>query len=482
LISIIFFYSTILSQDLYEGYTLFTPITEGPSGGGQNYTRLIDNDGQIINQWEHVSCAATAAYLSSDGSLLCPIKVEDPFMVGAAYGGKIIRYDWSGEIIWEYAYADTNYLQHHDIEPMSNGNLLVLSWDRKTYLDALAAGRENIESEMWPDKIVELQPLGYNEASIVWEWTFWDHLIQDYDSTLSNYGEVANHPELLDINLVSLDLAALGYCDWTHSNSIDYNEQLDQILISSRNLHEIYIIDHSTNTEEASGHTGGNSGMGGDILYRWGNPMNYGRGQYENRMLIGQHDANWISSDYPGENNIVIYNNGSITTFGQDFTQSSVVEIEPPLNELGLYEIDEVHSFAPLSYSWEYTGDFFSHIMSGVRRLENGNSIVTAATEMRIFEVTSDGQIVWDYIHNEVGQNSISKAFKYPIDYMRTGGLLFGDNNYDQNIDIFDIIVIINHILEINQLELSQLYVSDINYDGDVSVQDIIQLISIILE
>jgi len=403
-------------------------------------------------------------------------------MVGAAYGGKIIKYDWSGAIIWEYDYADTNHLQHHDIEPMSNGNLLVLSWDRKTYLEALAAGRENIESEMWPDKIVELQPLGYNDAAIVWEWTFWDHLIQDYDSTLSNFGVVANHPELLDINLVSLDLAALGYCDWTHSNSIDYNEELDQILISSRNLHEIYIIDHSTTTQEASGHTGGNSGMGGDILYRWGNPMNYGRGQHENRMLIGQHDANWISSDYPGGSNIIIYNNGSITTFGQDFTQSSIVEIEPPVNEFGLYDIDEVHSFAPLSYNWEYTGDFFSHIMSGVRRLENGNSIVTAATEMRIFEVTSDGNIIWDYIHNEVGQNSISKAFKYPIDYMQTGGLLFGDNNYDQNTDIFDIIIIINHILDITQLELSQLYVSDIDHDGDVSVQDIIQLISIILE
>ena len=68
------------------------------------------------------------------------------------------------------------------------------------------------------------------------------------------------------------------------------------------------------------------------------------------------------------------------------------------------------------------------------------------------------------------------------MDYMRTGGLLFGDNNYDENTDIFDIIIIINHILDITQLELSQLYVSDINHDGDVSVQDIIQLISIILE
>ena len=79
---------------------------------------------------------------------------------------------------------------------------------------------------------------------------FWDHLIQDFDSTLSNYGVISDHPELLDINLVSLDLAALGYSDWTHSNSIDYNEELDQILISSRNMHEIYIIDHSTTTEE----------------------------------------------------------------------------------------------------------------------------------------------------------------------------------------------------------------------------------------
>ena len=84
--------------------------------------------------------------------------------------------------------------------------------------------------------------------------------------------------------------------------------------------------------------------------------------------------------------------------------------------------------------------------MSGVRRLENGNSIVTAATEMRIFEVNSQGNIVWDYIHNEVGQNSISKAFKYPIDYLQTGNFLFGDNNYDGHIDILDIIIIINYI------------------------------------
>ena len=112
--------------------------------------------------------------------------------------------------------------------------------------------------------------------------------------------------------------------------------------------------------------------------------------------------------------------------------------------------------------------------MSGVRRLENGNTLIVPATENKIFEINSEGEIVWEYLHNEVGHNSISKAFKYPLDYLRSGSLLFGDVNFDQNTDIFDILFIINYILEINQMAQSQIYISDINNDQIVNIEDII--------
>ena len=474
-------FSQLNGLDVAPGNVLFTPITFGPQGGGDSYTRLIGEEGEIINQWDHSSSAATTAYLLKDSTLLCPITIEDPYMVGSAYGGKIVKYSWHGEILWQYDYSNVNYLQHHDIEPMPNGNILLIAWDRRTYLEGINAGRVGLESEIWPDKIVELQPIGQDSAIIVWEWKFWDHLIQDVDPNLPNYGVVSEHPELIDINIGDLPLAAMGIADWTHLNSIDYNEEFDQIVISSRNMSEFYIIDHSTTTEEAASHSGGNSGMGGDIIYRWGNPMNYQRGTIEDKYLVGQHDVNWMESGYPNSGNLIMFNNGSITGFGQNYTLSSVIEISPPIDSTGAYTIDSLSAYGPEDVVWSYQSNFFSHIMSGAKRLLNGNSLVTVATEMRIFEVNPEGEIVWDYTHSEDGQTSISKAHKYTLDYLLPDCVSLGDINQNCNIDVFDIILAVNFILNLIDLDIIQIALADLNNSEDITIEDILLLVNLIL-
>ena len=51
-----------------------------------------------------------------------------------------------------------------------------------------AAGFNNASSEKWPTHFIELEPDGNGGANIIWEWHIWDHLIQDIDPELPNYG------------------------------------------------------------------------------------------------------------------------------------------------------------------------------------------------------------------------------------------------------------------------------------------------------
>ena len=243
-------------------------------------------------------------------------------MSAGGVGGGIAHISWDGTLIWQYVISNETYQHHHDVQPLPNGNVLVIVWERKSATEAYAMGRVSINNplgEMWSTAILELEIVPPNGANIVWEWHLWDHLVQDSDPSLPGYGVVSEHPELMDINYG--DVGGGGgpggsNADWMHINAIDYNPLLDQIVISSRHQNEIYIIDHSTTTEEASGHTGGNSGKGGDFLYRWGNPAAYDRGSNSSQRLDSQHGINWIKEGYPGAGNLILYNNnyGNLTS------------------------------------------------------------------------------------------------------------------------------------------------------------------------
>ena len=269
---------TWMSAEVFDGMTLFSPTQSG-GANGSFHSYLVDNDMNVINSWSHPRGAASMPYLLKDSTLIYPYKVPNPTMNSGGVGGGVSQYSWDGELIWDYQLSNQTYQHHHDVEPLPNGNILVIVWEKKTAAEAYAVGRQSIDNSLnviWSEAILELEPIGANEANVVWEWHIWDHLVQDVDPDLPNYGIIADHPELQDINYGNAGGnggpgGANG--DWKHFNAIAYNENLDQIALSSRYHDEIYIIDHSTTSEEAAGHTGGNSGKGGDFLYRWGNPQ-----------------------------------------------------------------------------------------------------------------------------------------------------------------------------------------------------------------
>jgi hypothetical protein len=174
--------------------------------------------------------------------------------------------NFDGTVTWDMIVHGPNRFMHHDIEPMANGNVLVIIVDRQTPVDAIANGRDPalVTGADWlPEGILEIQQTGPNAGQVVWEWHQTDHVIQDFDSSKLNDGVVAAHSELMDINYPSV---VLSNGDWNHANGITYDPINDWIMISYRSQSEVLLIDHSTTTAEAAGHTGGARNKGGDFL------------------------------------------------------------------------------------------------------------------------------------------------------------------------------------------------------------------------
>jgi hypothetical protein len=370
-----------------DGQILFAPM-DG------RITYLIDRSGVVNHTWSSSYLPGEAVIWLGDGTILRTIKVGSVIPLGA--GGGVQKMSWDGTVLWDFRYNTNGDLSHHDLKILPNGNVLLIAWETKTREEAIAAGRNpnHIQGNtLMPDHIIEVQPTGPTSGDIVWEWHVWDHLIQDYDASKANYGVVGDHPELVDINYAS----EMGI-DWMHSNSIDYNDQFNQLLLSVNYFNEIWVIDHSTTTAEAAGHTGGNSGKGGDLLYRWGNPEAYRAGTSSDRKLFSQHDASWIQSGCPGAGNILVFNNGLNRPSGH---YSTIDEIAPPVNDTGGYYLTPGSAYGPAAQIWVYVANpptsFYSGHLSGAQRLPDGNTLVCSGEPGKFFEVTPAGATVWEY-------------------------------------------------------------------------------------
>ncbi len=396
----------------FEGYTLFAPMFS-------HTTYLIDNRGKEVHAWQSGYAPGLMAYLTPDGFLLRAASLApayDPhFAAAIGGGGRVELYDWDGNLVWFYELSNADYLLHHDIELLPTGNILMIAWQYRTAAEAVAEGRNPATlpgGALWPDSILEIRPTLPSGGTIVWEWHLWDHLVQDFDPTKPNFGTVADHPELVDLNYDG----ASGDPDWTHFNGIAYNPELDQIVVSSHRFCEFWVIDHSTTTAEAAGHTGGLHGRGGDLLYRWGNPRTYRHGTIADQKLDHQHDAQWIPSGLPGAGHFLVFNNGPERPGGP---YSSVDEIVPPVDANGGYTRDPGQAFGPAGPVWSYTAptpaSFFSTIISGAQRQPNGNTLICDGVHGTLFEVTASKDEVWRYVNPVTDQGPLEQSDVVPL-------------------------------------------------------------------
>ncbi len=406
-----------------NGYTLLANLNS-------TQTYLIDNCGDIVNSWRSSGfIPGPVVYLLEDGSLLRTCKLNTGGFIAGGSGGRLERYSWNDSLMWSYNFNSTTQRQHHDVNVLPNGNILVLSWDLYTKTEAILAGLDtNLYSgEIWSEKVVEISPVGTDSATIVWEWKLWDHLIQDFDSNANNFGNVSSNSQLVDLNYINNNSFI---ADYFHANALDYNPILDQIIISVRNYDEFWIIDHSTTTAEAASNSGGNAGMGGDILYRWGNPETYQQGTLADKKLFGQHNPNWIPQGYRDAGKIIVFNNG----FNDSNMVSRVNIINPPLLPNNTYAKTAGQAYGPTNVDWTYTLPLFVDFVSGAARLENGNTFITSGPNGHLYELDNRDSLVWEYVSpleaNNVrasqgstpSSNSLFRAYRYSENYSAFNG------------------------------------------------------------
>jgi hypothetical protein len=413
-------------SEAYDGYNLIYPHN-------QPNVYLLDNCGEIVHVWEDEPQfrPGNTAYLLEDGRLVKTKRLgsvtQDAIWAGG--GGAIVEIrSWDNDLLWSYELNNDTARLHHDIALTEEGTIIMLAWELKTAEEAIQAGRNPdllVEGELWPDYLFEVDPA---TDEIVWEWHAWDHLIQDFDSTKDNFGVVEDNPGRIDINYTFQD----GVADWMHSNALDYEDINDQIILSVPTFHEVWVIDKTTTTEEAAGDIGGFSGIGGNLMFRWGNPRAYRRGTEADQKLFYQHDIHWIDdfvdASLPEFGKLAVFNN----RVGENFSTANIITPNYDMYSWAYGMVDGVWEPTDFERTFVHpdTTSVYSTGLSSVQMLQNGNTLICSGRQGYSFELNPEGEVVWEYKTPLIGgapasqgdsltlnQNLTFRIKRYPPDY-----------------------------------------------------------------
>ena len=415
----------------YNGYTLF---------GTRGTSYLIDMEGRVIRTWN----MGTNPRFTAHGTLLDAVG-GDP-----SKSSVWRELDWNGNTVRQFTETRTGYYPHHDFESIYNPKLgdttfIYIANRDITAQQCLDAGCDpaNDYTGAQMDAIVEVDRSG----KVIWEWWFFNHVVQDINPAKSTYGIIKDTPGRLDLNLPGMPVRK----DWLHCNSLDYDDRRDLIVINSVQG-ECYVIDHggtfvAGNPDSSIARA---AGKAGDFLYRFGDPARYEQGNPPSvlanwtkatsghKQLGGSHNIQWIRPGLPGAGNLLVFNNAE--NLFELTPQSYIMEIDPTIGASGsstgafvnpptagyrtvsspdanlLKERKNVSKQVVWSYSSKNNTSFYSTIGSSAQRLPNGNTFVCSMNDGHFFEVSpADTAIVWEYI-NPITRQGIKriKADNYP--------------------------------------------------------------------
>jgi hypothetical protein len=385
---------TTLKAQMWGDYTLY-------SVQNTSNAYLLDTTGAVYHTWTFGSTSKTgySTYMMPGGKLVRSIMHSGNSFNGGGITGGVQIVDYSGTVLWDYVCSSSTFCMHHDICPMPNGNVLLIVYESKTAAEATQAGCSQ-SITIWSEKIIEVQPTGATTGNIVWEWHLWDHLVQNVNSAKDNYQtSIIDHPELMNINYNTAK-------DWFHMNGVDYNPILDQISLSSHNMNQWFIIDHSTTTAEAATHSGGLANHGGDFLYRWGNPASYGA--TGSTILNVTHDAHFVPEGCPNAGYLSGFNNKGVSN-----NISSIEQVDVPHSGYN-YTLTPGSAYLPATYTSRHQCNGGSSNMGNAQQLPNGNMLVCLATMGSIYEVNPAGTTIW----TKQLSGTVPQAFRYESCYL----------------------------------------------------------------
>ena len=410
----------------FNGYTVM-PIQDRGA-------LLIDMNGGEVRLWQDLQGFPNKLF--PGGYMMGHLGVRDP-KFGLQDQTDLVQVDWDGNVVWKFDKAEfiedpgcaPQWMarQHHDYQREGNPvGYYVPGMDPKTDSgNTLILCHKNVHNSYISDKpLVDDVIYEVNwEGEIIWEWLCSDHA-EEMDFSEEARNALCRDPNMRGGSLME-NAPALG--DWMHVNSMstlgpnkwfdagDQRFHPNNIIIDGRETNILLILDKKT----------------GKVVWQVGPDYNQTPALRKLGWIIGQHHAHMIPRGLPGEGNILVYDNGGWGGYGapnpgaphgvkaaqRDY--SRILEFDPiTLEIVWQYTPREAGFLVPLD-----ANRFYSPFISSAQRLPNGNTLITEGSNGRIFEVTQNHELVWEFINPYWGitslpMNMVYRAYRVPYSWV----------------------------------------------------------------